>query len=108
MRRKFLLICFLLVGCGDKSKDYHEVNITITEHRFNPEVVEVPAGEKIRITVQNQDKTIEEFESLDLKRAKIVPPNSKIKIILAPLKAGTYKFFGCFNQDTAQGKLIAN
>jgi hypothetical protein len=42
----------------------------------------------------------------DLKREKIVLGNSTIKIVLAPLVPGEYKFFGDFHQETAQGKII--
>lgn len=82
------------------------IEIHIKEHKFIPDVVEVPAGKKIELTIYNQDKTAEEFESPDLKREKLIPGNTKIKIILAPLKAGEYKFFGEFFLETAQGKLI--
>lgn len=82
------------------------VDIYIKDHKFSPSVVELPQGRKIIITVHNQDPTIEEFESIELKREKIVLGNSEKKIILAPLKPGEYKFFGDFHQDTAQGKII--
>ena len=82
------------------------VDIYSKDHKFSPSVVELPQGRKIIITVHNQDPTIEEFESIELKREKIVLGNSETKIILAPLKPGEYKFFGDFHQDTAQGKII--
>jgi len=82
------------------------VDIYIKDHKFFPSVVELQEGRKIIITVHNQDPTIEEFESIDLKREKIVLGNSETKIVLAPLKPGEYKFFGDFHQDTAQGKII--
>ena len=83
-----------------------EAELVIKDHKFEPEILELPAGEKIRLTVYNKDNTIEEFESEDLKREKIILANSKARIILAPLKPGEYKFFGEFNEDTAQGKII--
>ena len=86
--------------------DFIEVDLIIKDHKFEPEILELPAGEKIRITVHNQDNTIEEFESIDLKREKIVLANSKARVILAPLKPGEYKFFGEFHEETAQGKII--
>lgn len=87
-------------------EDVFEVEIVIREHKFVPDIIEVPSGKKIKLTVHNQDNVAEEFESVDLKREKLVPGNAKIKIILAPLKAGEYKFFGEFFAETAQGKLI--
>ena len=57
------------------------------------------------LIVENQDKTIEVFESHDLNREKIVGAGKSIKIYIGPLEAGVYKFFGEFNQKTAQGTI---
>ena len=74
---------------------------------MNPSELQVPAGQKIRVTVDNQDATPEEFESHILNREKIVPGNSKATIFIGPLKPGTYEYFGDFNQATAQGRITA-
>ena len=81
--------------------------IVIKEHRMNPTELSVPAGQKIKLLVDNQDATPEEFESFTLNREKIIPGNSKATIYIGPLKPGTYEYFGEFNQSTAQGKIIA-
>ncbi|BBJ31610.1 hypothetical protein RAS_07190 [Rickettsia asiatica] len=85
-----------------------EVRIAIKDHKFVPNIVEVPKSTKIRLIVHNEDDTVEEFESHDLHREKIVMPNESINIILAPLNPGKYEFFGDFHQDTAQGFIIVN
>ncbi|MBF8246463.1 MAG: cupredoxin domain-containing protein [Rickettsia sp.] len=82
-----------------------EYDLIIKEHKFYPEILEVPARTKIKLSVYNQDNSVEEFESFDLKREKIIPGNSQIKITLPPLKPGDYSFFGEFNPETAQGIL---
>ena len=87
--------------------DEPERIIVIENHRFSPEVVEVPTGVRIKLVIDNRDPTPEEFESLELRREKIVPGKSKATIYIGPLKAGEYKFFGEFNEATAQGKLVA-
>ena len=97
---------FFIASAALGAEDALYVDIYIKDHKFSPSVIELPQGRKIIITVHNQDLTIEEFESIELKREKIVLGNSETKIILAPLKPGEYKFFGDFHQDTAQGKII--
>ncbi|EOB09759.1 hypothetical protein H376_7040 [Rickettsia prowazekii str. GvF12] len=93
----------------DKTNDnILEVKITIKDHKFVPNIVEVPKSTKIRLIIYNADDTIEEFESHDLHREKIVMPHESINIILAPLKPGKYEIFGDFHQDTAQGFIIVN
>ena len=82
-----------------------EYFIQIKDHKFNPQDIAVPANQKFKLIVENLDKTIEEFESSDLGKEKIVSSNKKITLISGPLKPGTYKFFGDFHQKTAQGKI---
>jgi plastocyanin len=84
-----------------------EYTITIKEHRFQPAETTVPAGKRIRLTIDNQDATPEEFESKRLRVEKIVPGNSRGSVTVGPLKPGSYPFFGEFHENTAQGKLHA-
>lgn len=102
----WLFISTLFYGLTSFAADAFEINLYIKDHKFSPEILEVPSGKKIRITIYNQDSTIEEFESVELKREKIILGNSKAIVVLAPLKPGAYNFFGEFHEDTAQGKII--
>ena len=86
--------------------DAEYVDLQIIGHKFVPDIVYVPTDKVIKIRVVNLDSTVEEFESFDLKREKIVPASGKIIIIVGPLLPGEYSFFGEFHQETAQGKLI--
>ena len=81
--------------------------IVIKDHQFDPLQLTVPAGQKIKLTVENHDPTVEEFESFDLNREKIVSGNKKIIVFIGPLKQGAYKYFGDFHQKTAQGVIVA-
>lgn len=104
----FLNIFFLCVLSYSEATAYEIENhtIEIVDHKFVPNIIEGSEGKVIKLEIKNQDKTVEEFESLDLKREKIVPGKKKIVITVGPLKKGEYKFFGEFYQETAQGKLI--
>jgi hypothetical protein len=81
--------------------------ISIKNHQFEPAVLEIPKGQKIKLIVKNLDATPEEFESYELNREKIIPGNSQAAVFIGPLEAGEYPFFGEFNQATAQGKVVA-
>ena len=98
---------FLAAGSGSARADDPQFTLVIKEHRFTPTELQVPAGVKIKLLVKNEDSTPEEFESHELHREKVVPPGQQILVIVGPLDAGTYGFFGDFHQETAQGKLIA-
>jgi hypothetical protein len=81
--------------------------LTLRDHQFTPSEVNVPAGERLRIEVVNQDPTPAEFESSDLRVEKIVVPGGRIVVMAGPLKAGTYKFFDDYHPDTAKGTMTA-
>ena len=84
-----------------------EIAITIKDHKFIPAEVRVPAGKKVKLIIENQDATAEEFESHELNREKIIAPRSKASVYIGPLNPGSYPFFGEFNAATARGVVIA-
>ncbi len=92
-------------SAASEQRDIYE--IVIKDHKFIPEEITVPAGEKIKLRVDNQDATPEEFESHDMNREKIIPGNSAATIFVGPLKPGRHHFFGEFNADSANGYIVA-
>ncbi|MBL4898904.1 MAG: cupredoxin domain-containing protein [Colwellia sp.] len=81
--------------------------LIIREHLFYPAELVIPAGQKVKLLISNEDSTPEEFESYELNREKVILGGKKTIIFIGPLKAGEYPFFGEFNMATAQGKIIA-
>lgn len=81
--------------------------LVIQDHRFQPAELAVPAGQKIKLSVENRDTTPEEFESYDLNREKVIAGKSITTIYVGPLAPGRYRFFGEFNAKTAQGVIVA-
>lgn len=103
-----LAAVFLIFGSSAvfASDQVQEYVITIKGHKFIPAEFEVPAGQRVKVVVENQDATAEEFESYDLRREKVVAGNGRITVFIGPLKPGQYKFFGEFHPATAQGVII--
>lgn len=95
---------FLAVPAFAGDADY---TLVIQDHRFSPETLTIPAGKKVKILIDNQDPTAEEFESYSLNREKVIGGHKQGVIFVGPLKPGKYPFFGEFNQKTAQGVLVA-
>lgn len=79
--------------------------ITIKDHKFDPTEVSVPAGQRVKLVIQNQDATAEEFESHSLKVEKVIPGNKTAEVTVGPLQPGTHKFVGEFHEQSAQGVL---
>jgi plastocyanin len=73
--------------------------INIGEQGFEPATLEVPAGQKIKLTVSNKTKKAAEFESEKLGREKVVPAGRSASISIGPLKAGSYEFINDFNKS---------
>jgi len=66
----------------------------------------VPAGIRFKIMLTNLGPGPEEFESIELKKEKVLGEGVTRPIIFAPLKPGTYKFFGEFHPETAKGQIV--
>lgn len=98
----------LLLCAGALHAQEADVRIVIRDHKFEPAEIAVPAGKKLKLVIDNQDATAEEFESYELNREKVVPAKSQVTLFVGPLKPGRYPFFGDFNKETAKGVLIAN
>ncbi|MEZ0224217.1 MAG: cupredoxin domain-containing protein [Alphaproteobacteria bacterium] len=97
--------CAALLMAGPAFAD--DYILTLKDHQFTPQQLVVPAGQKIKITVRNMDKTPAEFESFDLNREKVVKGGEEVTVILGPLDAGVYQVFDDFHKDTATGTIKA-
>ena len=106
MKKVLLVTAVLALASTQVSARDSEYNITLKNHQFTPKTLVVPADKKIKITIDNQDPTAEEFESDDLNKEKIIKGNSKATIFVGPLKPGTYEYSGEFNDDTAKGEIV--
>ena len=74
--------------------------ITLKDHQFTPRTLALPANQKIKLIVKNQQPIPAEFESAELNREKVVPPHGEVTVILGPLDPGTYGYLDDFHRDT--------
>jgi plastocyanin domain-containing protein len=95
------------VSLGALAAGEPEFKISLEGHKFSPDKIEVPAGQKVKLLVENKDPTPAEFESGTLKIEKVIPGKSKATVFVGPLKAGEYKFTDEYNQKTANGVVVA-
>jgi plastocyanin len=79
--------------------------IAIKDHKFVPSEVTAPAGQRLKITVRNEDNATSEFESSDFHREKVVLAGGEIIVYVGPLDAGSYEFFDDFHPQT-RGHLV--
>ena len=100
-------IALLVLGAAVAvAGDIPEYTLVIKNHAYEPGSLKVAAGTRFKIRVVNEDASPEEFESADFNREAVVLPKRSIIVYVGPLRAGTYRFFGDFHRDTANGRLI--
>lgn len=106
LRSNFFAATLFIFSVTSQAADA-EFTLLIKNHKFEPTELRVPAGQKIKLVVRNEDKTSEEFESKPLKREKIIQGGSSAILAIGPLKPGSYPIFGEYHEDSAKGVIIA-
>lgn len=107
MKTHWLTALVLLIG-SSLAQAETEYLLTISNHRFEPAELHVPANTKVKLRVVNRDSTPEEFESYELHREKRIAGGAEISVFVGPLSPGRYAFFGEYHEDTAQGVLVVD
>ena len=108
MSRILLVLPFILAAAAARAEDAARPHIVISDHRFSPAEIHVPANQPIVIDVENRDPTAEEFESAELGVEKVIAGGRQLPVRIRPLAPGRYKFIGEYHSDTAFGVLIAD
>lgn len=83
-----------------------EYHLELKDHLFFPSMITIPANQKVKLIIDNQDNTPEEFDSFSLNREKVIFANQKATIFIGPLKPGEYTFFGEYNPNSARGTVV--
>ncbi|QIE24345.1 Cupredoxin-like domain protein [Caballeronia sp. SBC1] len=114
MQRKYKLVAaslalaagwFASAGAA-QAADLPTFRLEMNDGKLNPTRIEVPAGQRIKIEVHNIGKGAAEFESIQLRKEKVLAPGANSFVVIAPLDKGEYKFFDDFHQS-AQGVIVA-
>jgi len=103
----FSVLSSLSLGQANEGPSAKPLEIDLSNHKFSPQVLPVPAGRPLQIRVVNLSKETIEFESFSLNREKVVEPGKSITVRLPALKAGSYDFFDDFHQDVPEGAIVA-
>ncbi|AIO32734.1 cupredoxin domain-containing protein [Burkholderia pseudomultivorans] len=86
--------------------DLPTFKLEMADGKLNPARIEVPAGQRFKIEIRNTGKGAAEFESVQLRKEKVLAPGADSFVVVAPLSPGEYKFFDDFHQQ-AQGVIVA-
>lgn len=72
-----------------------------------PRELVVPAGTRIKLELHNLGDTPAEFESLELRKEKVLAPKSSSSLVIRTLAPGRYDFFDDFHPGSPPAVLIA-
>lgn len=100
--RRCLAALALIIGFAAPAAaaDLPTFNITFkTDGSFDPQRLEVPAG-RFKLVLINESKEPVEFESLPLRKEKVLGPGVKSFVVLSISRPGEYPFFDDFHQDS--------
>ena len=105
-RSAFLPLALIFAIATPAAAQEPNYTLVVKDHKFQPTEIEIPADKKIALIVKNEDPTPEEFESIELRREKVVAGGEQITVYIGPLRPGRYEFFGDFNPTTARGHIV--
>jgi len=106
MSKHLLNVYLVIVLMSSLTVQAQEFKLILKEHLFYPGEIVVPKNKKLKLLIENQDSTPEEFDSFDLNREKVLYPGRVSVIYIGPLSPGRYEFFGEFSPNTARGVVI--
>lgn len=102
-----LLLAMLLGAAGPALADEPTFKIDIKDGVITPLELEVPANTRIRLEVSNSGTSPAEFESVQLKKEKVIAGGNSAVMVIRNLDPGTYDFFDDFHIDLPHAKIIA-
>jgi hypothetical protein len=107
IKRQLAILALTAAAVGlAHAEDLPTFRLDMADGRLDPARIEVPAGKRIKIEVTNSGKGAAEFESVQLRKEKVLAPGAGSFVVIAPLSPGEYRFFDDFHQQ-AQGVIVA-
>lgn len=96
----------VFLSAPGQAADLPTYAVVAKEGRLIPDTLNVPAGVRFKITVRNAGHDAIEFESLQLRKEKVLAPGAESFVVIAPLKPGEYEFFDEFHPNTGRTRII--
>lgn len=101
-----LLAASMAVSAPAAAADLPTFRLELKDGKMIPQRIEVPAGVKIKIEVFNTGTSPAEFESVQLRKEKVLSPGTNSFVVIAPMQPGEYKFFDDFHPAAGEGVIV--
>jgi hypothetical protein len=90
-----------------QSQDEPTFSVEFHDGKVEPLRLEVPANRRFKLELRNTGSTPAEFESRELRKEKVLAPNSSSFLVFRTLDAGEYPFFDDFHPEAPRALLVA-
>ncbi|HQS58778.1 MAG: iron transporter [Gallionellales bacterium 35-53-114] len=97
---------FLFIPMQVSAAELLTLTVAARDGKLIPDTLNIPAGVRFKIVLRNEGRDAIEFESLQLRKEKVLSPGAESFVVIAPLKPGEYDFFDEFHPDTGRGRII--
>ncbi|MEB0121552.1 cupredoxin domain-containing protein [Pseudomonas sp. CCI1.2] len=108
---KHLALAWVMVAAAVAPLTAHaelpSYELILRDGHFTPALLEVPAGERFKITLKNLGQGPAEFESTPLRVEKVLSAGVTTFVVIHPLRPGHYPFFDEFNPQLPEGGILA-
>lgn len=98
---------FLVLAMPAVAEDLPEFRLTFRDGMIIPLQTTVPANRRLKLILINEGDSPVEFESVELRKEKVVAPKVTTSIVIRRLSAGEHVFFDDFHPDAPQAKIVA-
>lgn len=104
--RQVMAVLLIAAPLSALAQDIPTFRLELNDGKLSQTRIVVPARQRIKLIVVNRGKTPAEFESLPLRKEKVLAPGVESFLVFPSLSPGEYKFFDDFHQS-AQGVIVA-
>lgn len=108
--RAALAACLLIAAAaGANADDMAVIEMELRDGVVTPQHIEVTAGQPFKLVLKNTGTSAAEFESLRLRKEKVLAPGVESFVVFRKLSPGSYDFYDEFHMDmdSARGTITA-
>jgi hypothetical protein len=106
MVAKWMLLAALTLPVVAQAQEMPTFQLVMNDGVLTPTTLNVPANQRFKLVISNRGKGPAEFESLPLRKEKVLGPGVTSFVVFQSLSPGEYKFFDEFHAN-ANGLIVA-
>ena len=104
---RVLVASLVLLAPALCAADEPTFRIEFKDGAVSPVQIEVPANTRFKLELRNSGATPAEFESTELRKEKVLAPDTTSVLVIRTLDPGSYPFFDDFHPDAPKATLVA-